>query len=76
VRAKTLRYLNVWSSVSLLYMSNARRICKDKPANQNSAIQGQRRWRISIPWPRSQCRSPDDQRSPPVCRATCCTPPA
>jgi hypothetical protein len=74
--AKTLRYLNCWSSVSSLYMSNVRRICTEKPANHNSAIQGRRRQRVSIPCTRSRCRSPDDQRSPLVCCATCCTPPA
>jgi hypothetical protein len=44
--------------------------------DQNSAIQGRRRRRVSIPWPRIRRCSPDDRRSPPVCRATCCTPPA
>jgi hypothetical protein len=58
---ETLRYLNVWPSVSSLYMSNVRRICKDRPANQNktSAIQGRRTaQRVSIPWLRSRRRSP------------------
>jgi hypothetical protein len=37
MRAKTLRNLNVWLLVSLLYMSNARRISTEL-ANQNWAI--------------------------------------
>jgi hypothetical protein len=33
MRAKTLRYLNCWPSESSPYMSNARRICTEKPAS-------------------------------------------
>jgi hypothetical protein len=60
MRAKTLMYLNVWPSVSSLYMSNAHRICTEKPTNQISAIQGRRRRRVSIPCTQSRRRSPND----------------
>jgi hypothetical protein len=43
-RARSVVHVEVLARVaapiSLLYMLNARRICKDKPANKNSTIHG------------------------------------